>query len=78
MYHLFDQKYSNSNIVKYVISYFMCKYIIKCNSFLWCKAEFLASLLQSLGSHDPSEIIVICCWRNISDYQCWKQLCVNS
>ncbi len=31
MYHLFDQKYSNSNIVKYVISYFMCKYIIKCN-----------------------------------------------
>ncbi len=26
--------------------------------FLWCKAEFLASLLQSSVSHDPSEIIL--------------------
>ncbi len=27
---------------------------------LWSKAEFSASLLQSLVSHDPSEIILIC------------------
>ncbi len=27
---------------------------------LWCKAEFSASLLQSLASHDHSEIILIC------------------
>ncbi len=29
------------------------------NLFLWCKAEFSASLLQSLVSRDPSEIILI-------------------
>ncbi len=27
--------------------------------FLWCKAEFSVSLLQSSVSHDPSEIILI-------------------
>ncbi len=47
-------------------------YILKRNLFLWCKAEFSASLLQSSVSHDPSEIILICCSRNIY-YQCWKQ-----
>ncbi len=26
------------------------------------EAEFLASLLQSSASHDPSEIILICCF----------------
>ncbi len=31
----------------------------KCNLFLWCKAEFSASLLQSVTSHDPSEIMLI-------------------
>ncbi len=35
-------------------------YILKCNLFLWCKAEFSASLLQSSVSHDPPEIILIC------------------
>ncbi len=29
------------------------------NVFLWCKAEFSASLLQSSLSHDPSEITLI-------------------
>ncbi len=28
--------------------------------FLWCKAEFSASLLESSVSHNPSEIILIC------------------
>ncbi len=30
------------------------------------KDEFSASLLQSLGSHDPSEIILICCSISLS------------
>ncbi len=34
--------------------------IVKINLFLWCKAEFSASILQSSMSHDPSEIILIC------------------
>jgi len=36
------------------------------------RAEFSASLLHSSVSHDPSEItnMMICCSRNISDYQC--------
>ncbi len=32
---------------------------MKCNLFLWCKAEFSASLLWSVTSHDPSEIMLI-------------------
>ncbi len=36
------------------------QYILKCNLFIWCKAEFSASLLQSSVSHDPSAIILIC------------------
>ncbi len=35
------------------------KYILKYNAFLWCKAEFSASLLQCSVSHDPSEKIVL-------------------
>ncbi len=38
---------------------FLFEYILKCNLFLWFKAEFSASLLQSSVSHDPSEIILI-------------------
>ncbi len=38
--------------------------MLKCNLFLWSKAEFSASLLQSSVSRDPSEIY----------NQCWKQL----
>ncbi len=36
-------------------------YILKCNIFLWSKLNFWASLLQASVSHDPSEIILICC-----------------
>ncbi len=39
---------------------FLLEYIVKCNLFLWCKAEFSASLLQYSVSHDPSEISLIC------------------
>ncbi len=56
---LSQQKYSN--IVNYIITilsnWFLCENIFKCNLFLWCKAEFSASLLQSSVSHDPLEII---------------------
>ncbi len=41
-------------------SCFLFEHILKCNLFLWCAAEFSASLLQSSVSHDPSEIILIC------------------
>ncbi len=34
-------------------------YMVKCNLFLGCKAEFSASLLQSSGTKDISEIITI-------------------
>ncbi len=34
--------------------------VLQCNLFLWWKAEFSASLLRSLVSHNPSEIILIC------------------
>jgi len=37
---------------------FLFEYIFKCNLFLGCTANFLASLLQSSASHDPSEIIL--------------------
>jgi len=53
----------NSNIVKYYYNLnelFSILIYFKCNLFLWCKAEFSASLLQSSVSHDPSEIILIC------------------
>jgi len=39
---------------------FLFECIVKCNLFLWCKAEFFTSLRQSSVSHDPSEIILIC------------------
>ncbi len=52
--YLFDQKYSD--ILQFIIS-FLFEYVVKCNLFLWRKAEFSASLLQS---HDLSEIIQIC------------------
>ncbi len=43
----------------YLIEKKKCLHVVKCNLFLWCKAEFSASLLQSSVSHDPSEIILI-------------------
>ncbi len=46
-----DQKCSNKKniILKYYNfdNCFLLEYILKCNLFLWCKAEFSASLLQS-------------------------------
>ncbi len=52
-----DQKLWNIIIIQNnycIVIYF------KCNLFLWCKAEFLASLLHSSVSRDSSEIILIC------------------
>ncbi len=48
------------NILTISKNCFLFEYIVKCNLFLWWKAEFSASLLQSSVSHDPSEIILIC------------------
>ncbi len=50
---------------------------LKCTLFIWCTAEFSASLLQSSESHDLQNHsnMLICCSRNIYDYcQCWKCL----
>ncbi len=47
-----------------LVSYFNT-YTLKYNLFLWSKAEFSSSLLQSSVSHDPSEIILKC-WIIIS------------
>ncbi len=47
-------------LLQFKITVFCCKIYLKCNLFLWCAAEFSASLLQSSVSHDPSEIILIC------------------
>ncbi len=51
----------NSNIVKMYsnLTFFKSEYTLKCSLFLWCSAEFSASLLQSSVSHDHSEIILI-------------------
>ncbi len=40
-------------------NWFLLKYILTCDLFLWCKAEFSASLLQSSVSHDIILIILI-------------------
>ncbi len=55
------------NIIIIIIIHFSA---LKCILFLWCKAEFSASLIQSSVWHDPSEIILmlICCSRNVSYY----------
>ncbi len=50
--------WSNIDNIKITVFLFVC--ILKWNVFLWNKAEFSASLLQSSVSHDPSEIIIIC------------------
>ncbi len=51
--HLMELYFSKKNS-------FLFEYHLKFNLFLWCKAEFSASLLQSSVSHDPSEISLIC------------------
>ncbi len=60
--HLIDQKYSNTvklwNIIQ-IKKKILFEYILKCNLFMWYKAEFSASLLQSSLSNDSSEIILI-------------------
>ncbi len=44
-----------------ILTIFYLNIYIKCNLFRWCKAEFSASLLRSLVSHDnPSEITLLC------------------
>ncbi len=48
------------NIITMQNNCFLFEYILKYNLFLECKSEFLASLLLSAVSHDPSEIILIC------------------
>ncbi len=59
--YLINNIVKNCNIVKYYsLKELFSIYIVKYNWFLWCKAEFSASLLQSTVSHDPSEIILIC------------------
>ncbi len=47
-------------IVK-ILNFLLFEHILKSNLFLWFKAVFSASLLQFSVSHDPSEIILICC-----------------
>ncbi len=46
-------------VLQFKITYSIVIYL-KYNLFLWSKAEFSGSLLQSSVSHDPSEIILIC------------------
>ncbi len=48
-----------NNIIIIQNNTFLFEYILKYNLFLWYKAAFSASLLQSSVSHDPSEIILI-------------------
>ncbi len=52
------------NIIANWNNNFLFYSMLKCNLFLWSKAEFSASLLQSSLSRDPTEI----------NNQCWKQL----
>jgi len=71
-----EQKYSN--IVKYYnnLKLDLLFSLLKLYFVHDVKAEFSASLLQSSVSHDPSEIILICCFaaKNIyiSYYYQWK------
>ncbi len=62
--HLFNEIYSKMVILWNIITNwnycFLLCYILKCNLFLWYKAEFSASFLQSSASHDLSEINLIC------------------
>ncbi len=60
------------NIIRILKNSFLFEYILKCNLFLWCKAEF------SSVSHDPSEIILICWFAAQETFiikKNWKQLC---
>ncbi len=62
------------NIITMYNKCFLCEYIVKCNLFLWCKAEF--SSLQCHMIFRNHSNMLICCSKNISlYYQCWKQLC---
>ncbi len=61
--NLINKYIKNSNIVQYYYSIttqtLFYLNVLKCNLFLWCEAEYSASLLQSSVSHDTSEIILI-------------------
>ncbi len=52
-------KLKNSNIVKYYYNLKQLFSILFSNLFLWCRAEFSASLLQSSMSHDPQKSSLI-------------------
>ncbi len=49
-----------STMTSYISKVFQFMTPLKSNLFLWSKAEFSESLLQSSVSHDPSEIILKC------------------
>ncbi len=79
----FPKKYSKTvlwNNITILNNHFQYELFLKCNLFMWCKAEFSASLLQSSVSHDPSEIILTCWFASQEKlffyyYWCVKQLC---
>ncbi len=48
------------NIITILKNRFLFECILKCNLFLWCKAEFSASSLQSSVLRDSAEIIPTC------------------
>jgi len=59
--HLFNQNTVKVVILlQFKIPIYSIIWIYFTNVFLWCKAAFLTSILQSSVSHDPSEIILIC------------------
>ncbi len=66
------------NIIANSNGCFLCKYIVKCNLFLWLKLYFqhhYSSLQCHMIFRNHSNMLIFCS-RNISvDYQCWKQLC---
>ncbi len=63
------------NIFTIQNSCFLCEYVLNCNLFLWSKLYFQHhySSLQCHMIFRNHSNMMICCSRNISDYQCWKQ-----
>ncbi len=60
MLTIFQQYYSNGvAYYNHLKNAFYLNIFFICNLYMWCKAEFSASLLQSSVSQDPSEIILI-------------------
>ncbi len=74
----FEVSYAHQGCIYLIKKWFLFEYMLKCNLFLWYTPEFSASLLQSSVSHDPSEIMLICCLRNILIIISVKNICVAS